>query len=107
MALYEDRATSNGCTDMASADLSRAIQSALTEALSDAGFDLVTGVAVRRGWGDIEIVTVQAGLAKADASPALRGVINEVVATVLAERRHHVEIRWARSGPSEAPKVTI
>jgi len=82
---------------MASADLSRAIQSALTEALSDAGFDLVTGVAVRRGWGDIEIVTVQAGLAKADASPALRGVINEVVATVLDGRRHYVEVRWAGS----------
>jgi hypothetical protein len=84
---------------MASADLSGAIQAALTEALIGAGFDLVSGVKVRRGWGDIDIVTVHAGLAKADASPALPTLINEAVESVLDGRRHYVELRWARSRP--------
>ncbi len=81
---------------MTRADLSRAIEAALTEALSGAGFRLVTQVDVRSGWGNILFVTVHAGLAKGDASPALRTVINEVVATVLDGTRHSLEIRWAR-----------
>ena len=80
---------------MATDDLSSPVQAALTQALSGAGFDLVTQVDVRRGWGDIYFVTIHTGLARADASPDLRPTIQEVVATVLDGRRHHVEIRWA------------
>ena len=57
---------------MATTDLSDRILAALTEALSGAGFRLVTEVEVRKGWGDVYIVTVHTGLSQADASPAFR-----------------------------------
>ena len=51
LALRTDRESSHCCTHMATTDLSERILAALTEALSEAGFRLVTEVAVRRGWG--------------------------------------------------------
>ena len=57
---------------MATTDLSDRILAALTEALSGAGFLLVTQVEVRKGWGDIFFVTVHAALSQADASSAFR-----------------------------------
>jgi hypothetical protein len=56
---------------MATTDLSDRILVALTEALSGAGFRLVNEVEVRKGWGDIFIVTVHTTLSQADASPDL------------------------------------
>jgi len=82
---------------MVAADLSTQILHALTEAFSGAGFDLVTQVEVRRGWGDIEHCTVHTRLAQSDASPDFRQTIQEVVATVLKGGRYHVEIRWTGS----------
>ena len=55
---------------MAAVDLSERVLGALTEALSGAGFRLITDVEVRRGWGDIHFVTVPTGLSWADASAA-------------------------------------
>jgi hypothetical protein len=80
---------------MAMAELSVRIRAALTEALSGAGFCLIRAVEVRKGWADIDIVTVHTTVAKDDASPALRRTIHEVVDHVLKERRNIVEIRWA------------
>ncbi len=82
---------------MATTDLSHRIQAALIEALSGAGYRLVTQVEVRQGWGDIFIVTVHTALSQADASPGLQRTIQELVATVLDGRRHYVEIRWTGS----------
>ena len=79
------------------ADLSKHILAALTDALSDAGFSLVADVKATRGWGDIDFVTVHTDISKADASAAFPRTIHDVVATVLGDRRHHVEIRWAES----------
>lgn len=82
---------------MATEDLSNHILAALTDSPSGVGFGLVTHVEARKGWGDIYFVTVYTGLAKADCSPSLRQAIHDVVSTVLGDRRHHVEIRWAGS----------
>lgn len=82
-------------TSMATADPSDRILAALTDALSGAGFILVTQVEVRKGWADIDIVTVHATVAKDDASPALRRTIHEAVGAVLKDKRKLVEIRWA------------
>lgn len=83
-------------TSITTEDLSHHILRDLSEALSSAGYDLVTHVETRRGWGDVDIVRVHVAVAKADASPTLRETIHEVVGTVLLGRRHHVEIYWAR-----------
>ncbi len=80
---------------MAKVDLSDRILAALSDALSDAGFILVTHVEVRKGWADIDIVTVHTTVTKHDASPALRRTIHEAVGAVLKDRRKLVEIRWA------------
>lgn len=96
LALPGVHETGQSCTHM-TADLSKLILAALTDALSGVGFSLITNVEAQRGWGEIDFVTVHTGLAKADASPALRQTIHDVVATVLGDRRHHVEIRWAES----------
>jgi hypothetical protein len=82
---------------MAATDLSSRIFVARTEAFSGAGFDLVTQVEVWRGWGDIYIVSVHTGLSQAEASPDLRLTIQQVIATLLEDSRHKVEIRWAES----------
>jgi hypothetical protein len=79
---------------MATADPSDRILAALTDALSGAGFILVTHVDVRKGWADIDIVTVHTTVAKDDASPALRRTIHEAVGAVLKDKRNLVEIRW-------------
>jgi hypothetical protein len=79
---------------MAKVDPSDRILAALTDALSGAGFVLVTHVEVRKGWADIDLVTVHATVAKDDASPALRRTIHEVVGAVLKDKRKLVEIRW-------------
>jgi hypothetical protein len=78
----------------ASTELSLRIFHTLTEALSGAGLKIVTHVETWIGWGDIHVVVVHTELARCDASPALRSTIHDVVGTVLAGRRHLVEIRW-------------
>ena len=94
MALRTDRESGHCCTHVTTTDLSDRILRALTEALSGAGFRLVTEVEVRRGWGDIYLVSIHTGLSRTDASPAFEQTIHEVVDTVLAGERHLVEIRW-------------
>ena len=64
LALRRDRESSHCCTHMATTDLSDRILAALTEALSGAGFRLVTQVEVRKGWGDVYIVAVHTGLSR-------------------------------------------
>ena len=82
---------------MATTDLSDRILAALTEAFSGAGLRLVTQVEVRRGWGDIHIVSVHTGLSRAGASPAFGQTTQRVVDAVLDGERHLVEIRWTGS----------
>ncbi len=57
---------------MATTDLSERILAALTEALSEAGFRLVTEVAVRRGWGNVYLVTIHTGLSRGRCINRLR-----------------------------------
>ena len=82
---------------MATTDPSDRVLAALTEALSGAGFRMVTEVEARKGWGDVYIVAVHTGLSRAGASPAFGETIDEVVDTVLAGERYVVEIRWTGS----------
>jgi hypothetical protein len=73
------------------------ISTALADALPYQGIDLVRGVKVMKGWGDILFVTVHSPLRRRDASPSLEDVIRVTVGKMLAGQGHHVMIRWADS----------
>jgi hypothetical protein len=75
-------------------DLTRRVLLELSEALPAEGQNVLTGIDMRTGWGDIIFVTVRSDISPLHGRDDVGNRYKMAVAAALGAARHHIEVTW-------------
>ena len=75
-------------------DLTRSVLVELAEALPAEGQNVLTGIDMRTGWGDIIFVTIRSDLSPLYSRDDVGNRYKLAVAAALGAARHQIEVRW-------------
>ena len=75
-------------------DLTRRVLLGLSEALPAEGQNVLTGIDMRTGWGDIIFVTVRSDISPLHGRDDVGNRYKVAVAAALGAARHHIEVTW-------------
>jgi hypothetical protein len=75
-------------------DQTRRVLLELSEALPLEGYNVLTGVDMRMGWGDTIFVTVRSGIPRHENRQEIGTRYKMAVAAALGVARHQIQVKW-------------